>query len=216
LKGFKDSNNKFHPMTQSKGVRKSRDQQAKTEGVKIRKQRTQNPDFLNDPNFTFFDEWWDSMGFIDRKRLISQYEPRMVKNNYFFNYDMLPKQIQNWIKETMRSKYRSNFESGDVQDSGEIPPDEIYDSDILDRLDGRHFLVREGYPNTLAVDEYTKVGTNLFKHKRTVYFAPDAEEANETLRMVGGGAKSKHSGVYGLADEMKFLRGLKSAGGLDG
>jgi len=114
LKGFKDSNNKFHPITSSKGVRKSRDQNSKQQGVKIRKQRTQNDNFLNDPNFTFFDEWWDSMGFIDRKRLISQYEPRMVKNNYFFNYDMLPKQIQNWIKETMRSKYRSNFESGDA------------------------------------------------------------------------------------------------------
>jgi hypothetical protein len=36
MKGFKDSNNKFHPITQSKGVRKSRDQSAKTKGV-IRK-----------------------------------------------------------------------------------------------------------------------------------------------------------------------------------
>jgi len=39
MKGFKDSNNKFHPITQSKGVRKSRDQTAKTQGIKIRKQR---------------------------------------------------------------------------------------------------------------------------------------------------------------------------------
>jgi len=40
LKGFKDSNNKFHPITDyKKGVRKSRDQKAKTEGVKIRKAR---------------------------------------------------------------------------------------------------------------------------------------------------------------------------------
>ncbi len=39
MKGFKDSNNKFHPITQSKGVRKSRDQTAKTQGVKVRKQR---------------------------------------------------------------------------------------------------------------------------------------------------------------------------------
>jgi hypothetical protein len=35
MKGFKDSNNKFHPITQSKGVRKSRDQSAKITGVKI-------------------------------------------------------------------------------------------------------------------------------------------------------------------------------------
>ncbi len=35
MKGFKDSNNKFHPITSSKGVRKSRDQSAKTLGVKV-------------------------------------------------------------------------------------------------------------------------------------------------------------------------------------
>ncbi|MCP6727437.1 MAG: hypothetical protein KJI69_05510 [Patescibacteria group bacterium] len=210
MKGFKDSNNKFHPITDyKKGVRKSRDQSAKTQGVKIRKQRVDLADFDAE-------DWWDSMGFIDRKRLISQYEPRMVKNNYFFNYDMLSKQIQNWIKETIRSKYRSAYESGDVQDSGEIPPNEIYDSDILEKLDGRYFLVKEGHPDTLAVDEYTKVGTNLFKHERTVYFSQDGEETQEILRRVGGGAKSKSSGYYGLANEMKFLRGLKSAGALDG
>jgi len=40
LKGFKDSSGKFHPITEHKGVRKSRDQSAKTQGVKIRKART--------------------------------------------------------------------------------------------------------------------------------------------------------------------------------
>jgi len=40
MKGFKDSSNKFHPITDyKKGVRKSRDQKTKQEGVKIRKQR---------------------------------------------------------------------------------------------------------------------------------------------------------------------------------
>ncbi len=39
MKGFKDSNNKFHPINQSKGVRKSRDQKSKQDGVKLRKQR---------------------------------------------------------------------------------------------------------------------------------------------------------------------------------
>jgi len=35
MKGFKDSSGKFHPITEYKGVRKSRDQKAKTKGVKI-------------------------------------------------------------------------------------------------------------------------------------------------------------------------------------
>ena len=39
MKGFKDSNNKFHPITNKKGVRKSRDQKTKLDGVKIRKLR---------------------------------------------------------------------------------------------------------------------------------------------------------------------------------
>ncbi|MCP6727439.1 MAG: hypothetical protein KJI69_05520 [Patescibacteria group bacterium] len=37
MKGFKDSNNKFHPITQSKGVRKSRDQKVKQEGVRMKR-----------------------------------------------------------------------------------------------------------------------------------------------------------------------------------
>jgi len=60
LKGFKDSNNKFHPITQSKGVRKSRDQSTKTQGVKlVRKARTVSkvkrlPDVsINNENFSF-------------------------------------------------------------------------------------------------------------------------------------------------------------------
>lgn len=41
MKGFKDSSGKFHPITDYKGVRKSRDQKAKTQGIKIlRKKRT--------------------------------------------------------------------------------------------------------------------------------------------------------------------------------
>ena len=38
MKGFKDSNNKFHPMTEyKKGTRKSRDQSAKTQGVRLKR-----------------------------------------------------------------------------------------------------------------------------------------------------------------------------------
>ena len=39
VRGFKDSNNKFHPITQSKGVRKSRDQSTKTEGIRMKRYR---------------------------------------------------------------------------------------------------------------------------------------------------------------------------------
>ena len=42
MKGFKDSNNKFHPITSSKGVRKSRDQSAKLEGVRMKRTSSKN------------------------------------------------------------------------------------------------------------------------------------------------------------------------------
>jgi len=35
LRGYKDKNKKFHPISETKGVRKSRDQKAKQKGVKI-------------------------------------------------------------------------------------------------------------------------------------------------------------------------------------
>ena len=37
MKGFKDKNNKFHPITQTKGIRKSRDQKVKQEGVRMKR-----------------------------------------------------------------------------------------------------------------------------------------------------------------------------------
>jgi len=42
LKGFKDSSGKFHPITEHKGVRKSRDQSAKTEGVRMKRTSGRN------------------------------------------------------------------------------------------------------------------------------------------------------------------------------
>ena len=39
MKGFKDENKIFHPIRDTKGVRKSRDQSAKQEGVRIRKKK---------------------------------------------------------------------------------------------------------------------------------------------------------------------------------
>lgn len=40
VKGFKDGNEKFHPIAQRKGIRKSRNQSLKTKGVLIRKKRS--------------------------------------------------------------------------------------------------------------------------------------------------------------------------------
>ena len=60
MKGFKDSSGKFHPISDSKGVRKSRDQSTKTQGVKlVRKARTVSnlrtlPDAsISNENFSF-------------------------------------------------------------------------------------------------------------------------------------------------------------------
>ncbi len=46
MKGFKDSSNKFHPITQSKGVRKSRDQKAKTQGIRLQRIFQDDPDAI--------------------------------------------------------------------------------------------------------------------------------------------------------------------------
>jgi len=42
VKGFKDANDKFHPISQSKGVRSPSDKSQKTQGVHIRKARGDN------------------------------------------------------------------------------------------------------------------------------------------------------------------------------
>jgi len=100
-------------------------------------------------------------------------------------------------------------------DSGEIPPEKIFDKNRLTKHDGRYFLIAEGYPDTLAVDEYEKVNDNLFKLKRTILFSQSGEETEELLRVTGGGKKFKAlGGVFGLADEKKFLEGLDSSGAL--
>jgi len=71
LKGFKDSSNKFHPITQSKGVRKSRDQSAKIQGVKItRKARVITGSKLKDVSIS--EHYWGfetSGGKISKLRL---------------------------------------------------------------------------------------------------------------------------------------------------
>jgi len=52
MKGFKDSSNKFHPITSSKGVRKSRDQKTKKKGVRLKRKLVlmRNPTTQNDKN----------------------------------------------------------------------------------------------------------------------------------------------------------------------
>ena len=48
MKGFKDSSGKFHPMNDSKGVRKSRDQSAKSTGVKLERKKRIDDSSLDD------------------------------------------------------------------------------------------------------------------------------------------------------------------------
>jgi hypothetical protein len=99
-------------------------------------------------------------------------------------------------------------------DSGEIPPEKVFDKNRLTKHDGRYFLIAEGYPDTLAVDEYEKVNDNLFKLKRNILFSQSGEETNELLRVTGGGGRLKHVGGFGLKNEKKFLEGLDSSGAL--
>jgi len=47
VKGFKDANAKFHPISQSKGVRSRRDTSAKTEGVLLKTTGTSMKQFLD-------------------------------------------------------------------------------------------------------------------------------------------------------------------------
>jgi hypothetical protein len=46
VSGYKDANNKFHPISQSRGVRGTRDTSQKIEGVVIRKARDNNAEIL--------------------------------------------------------------------------------------------------------------------------------------------------------------------------
>jgi len=56
LKGFKDKDGKFHPMNNQKGVRKSRDQSTKTQGIKItRKARALK---VNLPSVDVEEHYW--------------------------------------------------------------------------------------------------------------------------------------------------------------
>lgn len=55
MKGYKDEKGKFHPIKQTKGVRKSRDQKEKTIGLRIRKARENFAELLRNNLQSFND-----------------------------------------------------------------------------------------------------------------------------------------------------------------
>jgi len=106
LKGFKDSSGKFHPITDYKGVRKSRDQSAKTQGVRLKRSdgsRIKKVEFKvwkfddaspelqekileknRDINLGFDNYWAEYDGLIyDKKTKLADYD---VFNNYSKKY----------------------------------------------------------------------------------------------------------------------------------
>jgi len=210
LKGF-TKDHKFIPMTDYKKVtRKSRDPEVKTQGIRMkrRNQFTSNEQKLLSK---YLDDEWHR-----RFETFDVLEPRMDKEKSLkagvYIDKLTGKPIGGFSTITRRS---SSVRKARDTDSGEIPPEKIFDKNRLTKHDGRYFLIAEGYPDTLAVDEYEKVNDNLFKLKRTILFSQSGEETEELLRVTGGGKKFKAlGGVFGLADEKKFLEGLDSSGAL--
>lgn len=98
-------------------------------------------------------------------------------------------------------------------DSGEIPPNEIYDESQLIKYNGRYFRVREEMGGSLAVDEYQKINDDMFKQKKNIIFTQGGEETNNLLDVTGGAKKTEYG--YELVDEMKFLQGLDGTGVMD-
>ena len=90
VKGFKDAKQKFHPITQKTGVRKSRDQSLKTEGILIRKKRSSmkikaenlTPRELRDhPLFEESTEWLDA--FSETPKVIVADDKRGIFHIWF-------------------------------------------------------------------------------------------------------------------------------------
>ncbi len=101
-------------------------------------------------------------------------------------------------------------------DTTGIPPKHLLNDDRLTKHDGRFFLVDENTSQgTLSVDEYLKKSKDLFELKKTVLFSQSQESTNDLLDTVGQGAKKTEFG-YELTDEKEFIKGLDSAGGLEG
>lgn len=253
---------KFHPHTQfKKGVRKSRDQKAKTKGV-IRKDRA----FDNSGKVVGHATWtghgrgfghsygWQvpdgAFHVIDKRNIPESLRPNggvEISSGKFkgkildlkdgkIHFEHL-KGVCNFCgkrgfdvrkgcpnncgkilrddKGQITAIVGSNFvRNARESDSGGIPPEKIFDKERLTKHDGRYFLIAEGYPDTLAIDEYEKVNDNLFKLKRNILFSQSGEETEELLRVTGGGGKLKHVGGFGLVNEKKFLDGLDRSGAL--
>lgn len=109
MKGFKDKNKKFHPINNKKGVRKSRDQNAKTQGVRLKRSDGSRikkikiwkfddaPKELQekileknrDINVGFGDDFWaDYDGIIyDRKTNIGDYDVFENYGNKYYDLD---------------------------------------------------------------------------------------------------------------------------------
>jgi len=238
---------KFHPHTQYKNIRKSRDQSTKSQGVKIERNAREvifqdDPDAIPKLEKKLEDlekqrAYWKTV----KKTIPRDYSATEGDRKWFMpqninaNIRTVKKKIEK-IKERKEKgiglERKTTFKDGrkvfyyeEVQpvgkvrkaresDSGEIPPEKIFNKERLTKHDGRYFLIAEGYPDTLAVDEYKKVNDNLFKLKRNILFSQSGEETEELLRVTGGGGKLKHVGGFGLVNEKKFLDGLDSSGAL--
>jgi len=72
MKGFKDSSGKFHPITDYKGVRKSRDQSAKIQGVKIERKKR----FLSEDDV-------DRLSHLELNAILIDVEKRWRKKELF-------------------------------------------------------------------------------------------------------------------------------------
>jgi len=95
MKGFKDSSGKFHPITEYKGVRKSRNQSTKTEGVKVRKAKTQE--------WMDFEAWLQSLPKSEKDRLKKKLGTGIGASLHYFNtvVKKLPKEVVKGIKEDL-------------------------------------------------------------------------------------------------------------------
>ena len=220
MKGFKDPQGKFRPTEKKNGIRKSRDQSAKTQGIRLRKSRW---DTKRDLEVMEMVGKMKAIAWVNRRNRFAGTKSEAILTAQKSYNDMIHMGIQEEVAQVQLDKdmREINEEYGEMmprmsrdQDSGEIPPIEIYDNSRLINYNGRYFLVGEYYPNAVGIDEYEKVSNDLFKYKKSIAFTQDQDGTNDLLEVTGGGKKTKYG--YELVDEKKFLEGFDSATGLDG
>jgi uncharacterized protein YkuJ len=109
--GFKDKDGKFHPVTTSKGVRKSRSQKAKKQGVKIipyRKQRVVMTLDLEGMSQAEKHEWEDTVGseIVKVKKEMMNGRPvtsvRFANGEEWFEFDQINHQEEFLMKENIK------------------------------------------------------------------------------------------------------------------